>query len=86
MPGRQGNNGSQYRYGFQGQEGDNEVAWQGNSWNYKFRMYDPRIGRFFAVDPLKTSYPMLTPYQFAQNSPIQAVDLEGFKDTKYEAK
>jgi hypothetical protein len=29
------------------------------------------------VDPLFRSYPELTPYQFASNTPIQAIDLDG---------
>src|SRR5690606_4639049 len=51
MPGRV-YSGDVYRYGFQGQEKDDEVKGSGNSINYKYRMHDPRIGRFFAVDPL----------------------------------
>jgi len=31
------------------------------------------------VDPLTKSYPELTPYQFASNTPIQAVDLDGLE-------
>src|ERR1700732_3094029 len=41
------------------------------------RMYDPRVGRFLSLDPLQKKYPELTPYQFASNTPIQAVDLDG---------
>ena len=41
------------------------------------RVYDPRIGRFLSTDPLQTQFPDLTPYQFAGNTPIQAVDLDG---------
>jgi hypothetical protein len=41
------------------------------------RIYDPRIGRFLSVDPLTKKYPELTPYQFASNTPIQAIDLDG---------
>ena len=33
--------------------------------------------RFLSVDPLTGKYPELTPYQFASNTPIQAVDLDG---------
>jgi hypothetical protein len=40
-------------------------------------VYDPRIGKFLSVDPLQSTYPELTPYQFAGNTPIQAVDLDG---------
>ena len=56
LPGRQGNS-SDYRYGFQGQELDNELKVEGNSYNYTYRMHDPRVGRFFAVDPLASKFP-----------------------------
>lgn len=41
------------------------------------RIYDPRLGRFLSVDLLTKDYPELTPYQFAGNTPIAAVDLDG---------
>ena len=47
-------------------------------------MHDPRIGRFFAVDPLTAKYPWYTPYQFSGNKVIQYVELEGLEE--YEAK
>lgn len=31
------------------------------------------------MDPLTKDYPMLTPYQFAGNTPIQAIDLDGLE-------
>lgn len=68
-----------YRYGFQGQESDNEIKGNGNSVNFKFRMYDPRIGRFFAVDPLFRDYPWNSPYAFSENQVINAVELEGLE-------
>ena len=68
-----------YRYGFQGQEKDDEVKGKGNSLNYKFRMHDPRVGRFFAVDPLTSKYPWYSPYQFAGNSVIKYRELEGLE-------
>jgi hypothetical protein len=40
-----------YRYSFQNQEKDDEIKGSGNSINYSYRMHDPRVGRFFAVDP-----------------------------------
>ncbi len=59
---------------------DNELKGEGNSLNYKFRMSDPRIGgRFFAVDPIHKKYPMLSPYQFASNSPIAKAEIEGLE-------
>lgn len=71
-----------YRYGFQGQEKDDEIKGEGNSLNYTYRMHDPRIGRFFAVDPLTRKYPMLTPYQFSSNMPIHAPEFEGLETSK----
>jgi len=41
------------------------------------RVYDPRIGKFLSVDPLTQKYPYFTPYQFASNSPISGIDLDG---------
>ncbi|MBA3704329.1 MAG: hypothetical protein H0W84_00060 [Bacteroidetes bacterium] len=66
-----------YRYGFNGKEKDDEVSGSGNDYNYGFRIYNPRLGRFLSVDPLAKSYPWYTPYQFAGNTPIQAIDLDG---------
>ncbi len=42
-------------------------------------MHDPRIGRFFAVDPLKAKYPHNSPYAFSENRVIDAVELEGLE-------
>lgn len=47
--------------------------------DYGFRLYSPAMGRFLSVDPISSSYPMLTPYQFASNTPIQAIDLDGLE-------
>jgi RHS repeat-associated protein len=68
-----------YRWGFNGQERDNELKGEGNSINYKARIQDTRLGRFLSVDPLAKDYPMLTPYQFASNTPVQAIDLDGLE-------
>jgi len=69
-----------YRYGFNGKEQDPEVSGTGNQYDYGFRIYNPRIGRFLSVDPLTKSYPWYTPYQFAGNKPIIAVDLDGLEE------
>jgi RHS repeat-associated protein len=68
-----------YRYGFNGKESDNETSGAGNTYDYGFRMYNPRVGRFLSIDPLTKKYPMLTPYQFASNSPIMSSDLDGLE-------
>ncbi len=70
-----------YRYGFQGQERDDEVKGAGNSYNYKYRMHDPRLGRFFAVDPLYTKYPWNSNYAFSENRVIDMIELEGLESS-----
>ncbi|NJM79323.1 MAG: hypothetical protein HC854_06335 [Flavobacterium sp.] len=85
LPGRT-STGIDYRYGFQGQEKDDELKGEGNSLNYTFRMHDPRVGRFFAVDPLAAKYPHNSPYAFSENKVIDAVELEGLEKLKYTIK
>ena len=40
-------------------------------------MHDPRVGRFFAVDPLADKYPHNSPYAFSENRLLDGVELEG---------
>jgi len=42
-------------------------------------MHDPRVGRFFAVDPLTAKYPWNSPYAFSENRVIDGVELEGLE-------
>lgn len=67
------------RYGCQGQEMDDEIKGEGNSVNYTFRMHDPRLGRFFAIDPLFREYPSNSVYAFSENRVIDAFELEGLE-------
>jgi RHS repeat-associated protein len=76
MPGRQFSSTTGYRYGFNGKEKDNEGPVQ---YDYGFRIYDPRLVRFKSVDPLTKKYPYYSPYQFAGNSPIKFVDIDGLE-------
>ena len=81
MPGRKylAPNASKPRYGFNGKENDNEVKGEGNQQDYGMRIHDPRLVRFLSVDPLTKDFPELTPYQFASNSPIENIDLDGLE-------
>lgn len=72
-----------YRYGFQGQEKDDEIKGEGNSFNFKYRMYDPRVGRFFITDPLEESYPWNSSYSFSENRVIDMLELEGGETVDY---
>lgn len=84
MPGREYalSSSSAYRYGFNGKENDNEVKGTGNQQDYGMRIYDPRIAKFLSVDPIAHQYAYLSSYQFAGNTPIQAIDLDGLEPYK----
>jgi len=73
-----------YRYGFNGMEKDDEVTGvTGATYDYGERIYDARTGRFLSIDALSASFPWWTPYQFAGNTPIQAIDLDGLEILDY---
>ncbi|WP_375577566.1 RHS repeat-associated core domain-containing protein [Marivirga tractuosa] len=70
-----------YRYGFNGKEKDVEgMGGGGSTYDYGFRIYNPRIAKFLSVDPLTAEYPWYTPYQFAGNKPIRFIDLDGLEE------
>jgi len=69
-----------YRYGFQGQEMDEEIKGvKGSSYTTHFRSYDPRVGRWLSVDPKthNTSLIGWSPYHNAYNNPIHFIDEDG---------
>jgi RHS repeat-associated protein len=70
-------NGRDHKFEFQGQEIDEELGlnWQ----SFKYRNYDPAIGRFFNVDPLAEDYNYQSPYNFAENRVIDGIELEGLE-------
>lgn len=80
MPGRSFAT-DKYRFGFNGKEKDAEgMGGGGSTYDYGFRIYNPQIAKFLSVDPLTKSYPWYTPYQFAGNMPIWAIDLDGLEE------
>ncbi|WP_160143455.1 LamG-like jellyroll fold domain-containing protein [Chryseolinea soli] len=83
QPGRTWSADLKYRYAFNGKEKDGNGEWGSANYDYGFRIYNPSIGRFLNIDPLADDYPMLTPYQFASNTPIQAIDLDGLEGQYY---
>lgn len=68
------------RYLFQGQElqKDLDLGW----YQFKWRMHDPAIGRFGAVDPLSEKYDYNSAYAFSENKLIGHVELEGLESAK----
>jgi RHS repeat-associated protein len=60
---------------FQGRELQEEFGL--NVYPFKYRTYDPAIGRFWSVDPVAESYVHNGAYNFAENRVIESIDLEG---------
>ena len=71
---------SDYIYGFQGSEMDNEVKGQGNSYTTHFRQYDPRVGRWLSIDPILKAHE--SPYVWNTNNPIVYNDVLGADSTQ----
>lgn len=62
------------RYLYQ-QENQDDLGY--DMYQYKYRMYDPSIGRFGSIDPMATSYLSDSPYNFVLNNPILMIDPDG---------
>ncbi len=76
---------NQYRYGFGGQEKDDEVFNStGTSYTAQFWQYDSRLGRRWNVDPF--TYPWQSSYTAFNNNPIIFVDPLGLFGTRKEAR
>jgi len=77
LEGRNWAAGSEYKYGFNGKENDDEIAGNNNALDFGARIYDARIARFMCVDFAANKFPHLSPYNFASNNPIGAIDKNG---------
>lgn len=67
--------GDFYRIGYQGSEKDDEVKGGGNSYTTYFRQLDPRVGRWFSLDPV--FQPWQSPYCSMDGNPILFNDVLG---------
>ncbi len=76
QPGREWSS-EEYRFAFNGMEKDDEMKGEGNSYDFGARIYDPRIGRWLSRDAYESFYPHYSPYNFALNTPVQAIDPDG---------
>lgn len=74
MPGRQ-LNGWHYRFGFNGQERDNEIAGLGNVNTADYWEYDTRLGRRWNLDPKPS--PLNSNYSVLLDNPIFNIDMRG---------
>ncbi|MEP7128163.1 MAG: RHS repeat-associated core domain-containing protein, partial [Chitinophagales bacterium] len=69
IPGRNFSS-EKYRFSFNGQLKDDELKGAGNSYDFGSRIYDPRLGKWFSIDPVAREYAYLSPYTYCNNSPI----------------
>jgi RHS repeat-associated protein len=76
MPFRNDNT-PEYRYGFQGQEMDDELKGEGNSYDFGARMYDSRVGRWLSRDPCGGIFAAESPYLSNGNNPVFMIDKKG---------
>lgn len=49
----------------------------GNQIAYENRIYDPRVGRWYSLDPLQKKYPGESNYSYTSNNPILYLDIDG---------
>jgi RHS repeat-associated protein len=75
MDGRNYMAGNVYKYGFNGQEKENDISGvDGGYLVFEYRIQDARLGRFLSSDPLENEYPWNSPYAFAENRCIDGID------------
>jgi hypothetical protein len=72
-----------YRFGFNGQESDNEVYGDKQSYTAEFWQYDTRLGRRWNIDP--KGNPWESPYSTFAGNPILFSDPDGDFKTKFSA-
>jgi len=77
MPGRNFSSNS-YKFGFNGMEKDNEITnVVGASYDFGARIYDSRVGRWLACDPLFMKFPWQSPFSAFNNNPVLYEDPTG---------
>lgn len=64
-----------YRYGFNGKEKDKDIT--SGDLDFGARIYDSRLGRFLSIDRFTGKTAFYSPYIFAGNKPIAAIDYNG---------
>jgi len=76
---------SENKYLYNGKElQDEQLGGVNLDWyDFDFRMYDPALGRFTCLDPIAESFYHVSPYNYAENSPIANIDLWGLQAEYY---
>ena len=65
------------KYKYNGKELQDEMGL--GVYFFKFRSYDPALGRFWQIDPLAGTYAHNSTYAFAENNVSSGTDLEGLE-------
>ncbi|MDX1718528.1 MAG: DUF6443 domain-containing protein [Salegentibacter mishustinae] len=66
---------------YQGQEFTEDLGLNTHEW--KYRMSDPSIGRFWQIDPLAEDYTYNSTYAFQENKLGSGIELEGLESTNF---
>ena len=84
MGGLSYNSGTENRYRYNSKEYHQELGL--GLYDYGFRWYDPVIARFVSVDPLAEKFTHNAVYAYAENRPIDGIDLEGLEWENFKSK
>jgi hypothetical protein len=60
--------GNGYRFGFNGQEKEDDIYGEGNTYSAEYWMYDSRLGRRWNLDP--KPHPSISLYSCFSSNPI----------------
>lgn len=63
------------KYLYNGKELQEELDW----YDFGFRFYAPALGRFPSLDPKADEFNWVSPYNYAENSPVANIDLWGLQ-------
>ena len=77
LVGRNWEGRSEYRYGFNGKQADDEITGNDHVLDFGARVYDSRLGRWFSVDKLTQQNSCEAPFVFVSNSPLMFIDPTG---------
>jgi len=69
--------GTENKYQYNGKELVEDFGW--NWYPYGARYYDAAVGRFWGVDPIADQFAHASVYNYAENGPINAIDLHGLQ-------
>ena len=68
---------SDTKYTYNGKELNDDFGL--NLYAYGARYYDASVARFICFDPIAEKFAFVTPYNYAENNPVNAIDLHGLQ-------